>query len=262
MQLIRKLATAKDLLRYYLVLVHRFYWTFLKFDEATSRAAEKIKKKAEHFAKLDSILRQDDTGPEPSIDELLAEFEEDEDWTPSTPPAETPPRKPAKAELVHPSSDTPNNRGLPDRIIPAPPAPQAAPSPADPAPIAGTEEESYRLDPADLHLARSRFKKALRLEKEGKVKLAMKYYQEVLDLYPDTPAAIAAGSHLESLRKSRAQKAQRLLARARSLARLASTDEACDDLETVLRKYPDTPEAKIAEKYLSELRSSINKLLK
>jgi tetratricopeptide (TPR) repeat protein len=245
-----------------LVSVRWFFWAFPKFDEATSGAAEKIKKIVEDFAKPDSILRQDDTGPEPSIDELLAEFEERADQAPATPRAESPPRKPGEAELVHSSSKMGNQRGLSARIVCAPPAPQAAPSPADPAPIAGTEQESYRLDPVDLHLARSRFRKALRLEKEGKVRLAMKYYQEVLDLYPDTPAAVAARTQLESIRESRAQKAQRLLARARSLARLASTDEACDDLETVLRKYPDTPEAKIAEKYLSELRSSINKLLK
>jgi TolA-binding protein len=117
------------------------------------------------------------------------------------------------------------------------------------------------LGPVKLRLARSRFKRGLRLEKEGKVRLAMKEYQSVLDLYPATTEAVAARTHLESIRESRARRAQRLLAKARSLARLASPKEAADDLETILRKYPDTREAKIAEKYLAGLRTSIEKLL-
>jgi TolA-binding protein len=242
--------------------IYGLAWTVWKFDDAASGAAEKIKKKVEQFAKLESILAQDDTGPEGSVDELLGEFEAAADEMPATPPAEPPKPNSAQTELIPPSSDKGNQSGLSARMIPASPASPPDSSPADPALLAKAENEAHRLGPVDLRLAKSRFKRALRLEKEGKVRLAMKEYQSVLDLYPATPGAVAARTHLESIRESRAQKAQRLLAKARSLAQLASPEEAADDLETILRKYPGTPEAKIAKKYLSELRTSINKLLK
>jgi tetratricopeptide (TPR) repeat protein len=236
--------------------------TFLKFDDAARGAAEKIKKHVERFAKPESILAQDDTGPERSVDELLGEFEEAADEMPAAPPAEPPNPKSAPVELIPPSWEVGNRSGLSGRIIPAPPASPPAASPADPALLAAAENEAHLLGPVDLRLARSRFWRALRLEKEGNVRLAMKEYQRVLDLHPATPGAVAARTHLEWIRESRAQKARRLLAKARSLARLASPEEAADDLETILRKYPETPEAEIAEKYLSKLRTSIEKLLK
>jgi tetratricopeptide (TPR) repeat protein len=232
------------------------------FDQVTNEAAEKIKKRVEYFAKLDSILRQDDTDRERSVDEPPAEFEGGEDRAPASYPAVAASPNSATADQFPPSYDVGTRRGRLARNVPAPLASPAVPPPAGPALLGSAEGRFHGPDPVHLRMARSRFRYALRLEKEGKVRLALRYYQKVLDLYPDTPAADAARDHLESIGESRARKAQQLLARARSLARLASPEEAGDDLETILRNYPDTPQAKIAERYLSKLRSSLNELLR
>jgi hypothetical protein len=173
--------------------IYGLTWTVWKFDDAASGAAQKIKKRVEQFAKLESILAQDDTGPGRSVDELLGEFEEAADEMPATPPAEPPNPNSAQAKLIPPSSDVGNKSGLSAQIIPAPPASPPAASPADPALLAAAGSEAHRLGPVDLRPARSRFKRGLRLEKEGKVRLAMKEYQSVLDLYPATPGPLRPG---------------------------------------------------------------------
>jgi tetratricopeptide (TPR) repeat protein len=175
-------------------------------------------------------------------------------------------RAPTSPQTSAPGAPPPNG-GLFARQVSPPPVTEsvpAAPTPyVAPAPSLGTDLKSgvqpavknlkVPPDPADEKKANSKLYQAKKLEQEGKVRLATKLYQEILEKYPDTEAAKVAERHADKVVDTRVDKAQEQLAHARQYERTNSFEEAKAEYEGLIRRYPETEAAKEAKDRLEKL---------
>jgi hypothetical protein len=129
--------------------------------------------------------------------------------------------------------------------VPAAPTPYSASQPPEP--------RKKEFDPGAEKKASSKLNWAKRLEKDGKVRLATKVYEEILEKYPDTEAAKIAQEHGAKVVDSRVDKAQEQLARAQQWERLNNFPEAKAEYEGIISRYPETDQAKTAKERLAAL---------
>jgi hypothetical protein len=102
--------------------------------------------------------------------------------------------------------------------------------------------------------AASKVYMARKLEKEGKVRLATKYYQEVLDKYPGTDAAEEAQRRIGYAMDKRVERAAKLLSLAQGFEISQSVDEARAQYEEIVSFYPETEQANTARERLEALK--------
>jgi tetratricopeptide (TPR) repeat protein len=115
------------------------------------------------------------------------------------------------------------------------------------------EPPKKKFDPAAEKKANILLNRARRHEKDGKVRLATKVYQEILEKYPDTEAAKIAEQHATKFVDSRADKAQEQLVRGQQWEKLNNFPEAKAEYEAIISRYPETEQAKTAKERLEAL---------
>ncbi len=102
--------------------------------------------------------------------------------------------------------------------------------------------------------ANSKLYQAQKLEKEGKVRLATKLYQEIIDQFPDTEAAKTAENKGTKVVDHRVDMAQEQLVHAEAFERINNFEEAKAEYEGVISRYPETEAAKAARSRLTNLK--------
>jgi hypothetical protein len=109
------------------------------------------------------------------------------------------------------------------------------------------------LSDEDQKKASSKVYRAKKLEKEGKVRLANKLYQEVIEKYPDTTAAEEAQEHVGYTLDKRVERAAKLLALGQGFELTHSNDEALGQYKEIVSLYPETEQAKTAGERIKAL---------
>jgi len=135
--------------------------------------------------------------------------------------------------------------------VPPPPTPVVPPPPGV---AAGVVPASKNFDPAAEKKANSKLYQAQKLEKEGKVRLAAKLYQEIADQFPDTEAAKTAKNKGTKVVDHRVDMAREQLAHAEAFERIDSFEEAKAEYEGVISRYPETEAAKTARDRLANMK--------
>jgi hypothetical protein len=156
----------------------------------------------------------------------------------------TPPPRP---ELVIPQAPSYESMVNNPGGLKPPPKPAL---PSQSSSLATAEQTPKVADPEAEKKAASKLYLAERLLKDGKQKLGSYLLQELVTDYPDTEAAITGRRLLGSTATKRAELAQKLLIRGNALRRTNSLAEARLDYQAILDRYPETPQAKLAKKYL------------
>jgi tetratricopeptide (TPR) repeat protein len=133
------------------------------------------------------------------------------------------------------------------------PAFQAPAPKVEPAIKAVPTKRPVTVDPADEKKAASKLYLAKKLEKEGKVRLANKLYQEIIDAYPGSEAAETAHSKMGYSLDQRVEKAEKMLVLGQGFEKLNSLDEAKAEYSELIARYPETDQAKQAKKRLDVL---------
>jgi hypothetical protein len=131
--------------------------------------------------------------------------------------------------------------------------PQLIPPPI-PTPAAPEPPPVKLPDPVAEKKANSKLYMAKKLEKAGKVRLATNLYREILEEYPDTEAAKTAKPHAEDIVDHRVDKARQELSHAEQFARTGSLEEAKAEYQGLISRYPETEEAKEAQRRLDAMK--------
>jgi tetratricopeptide (TPR) repeat protein len=158
--------------------------------------------------------------------------------------------QPASQPAQRPFPQQQFNRAVP---LANQPAFQAPAPKVEPAPKAVPAKRPTVIDPADEKKATSKLYMANKLEKEGKVRLANKLYQEIIDAYPGSEAAETAQSKVGYSLDQRVEKAAKMLVLGLGFEKLNSLDEARAEYTELIARYPETEQAKQAKKRLKAL---------
>lgn len=223
------------------LFVNWYTYTVKHLDVAASKAARKRGNKIENLASPKSIYIK--TAEFPKVPAAALQ-----------PQLQLQPVGPSQVQRVQqPVGMAPtlaNNFGTP---VPPPPVP-AVPAGAPGAFGVAAVPVSKNFDPAAEKKADSKLYQAQKLEKEGKVRLAAKLYEEILDKFPNTEAAKTAETHATKVVDHRVDVAQEQLAHAEQFERVNSFEEAKAEYEGLISRYPETEAAKTARSRLANLK--------